>query len=513
MNEKERLKEIIHILKESNILNGITPEKFCNIIEKLGPTFIKIGQIMSNRMDIFPKEYCSCLARLRNDVEPMTFEEVSEILKNEYGDYKEIFSYIDKKCLGSASIAQVHKATLTTGESVVIKVQRKDIANKMAMDVKLLKKAISILHLNSIFKVMDLNEVIDQMYSVAKEEMNFEIEASHIEEFNNNNKEIVYVKAPHVYQNLVTTKVLVMEDIDGIIIKNKENLLKSGYDLNEIGLKVCNNYIKQALDDGFFHADPHPDNIIILDGQIVFIDLGMMGRLTKRNRTLLKKCLKAIVKNDIYEVERNLLDLSDTYGDINHIKLRRDIESILSKNATVELKNTDTVGFVNSMYNMLQNNNIRLDKNITMLIRGISVIEGLLEEISPNISLFTVLSNKVKEEALDDILKKENFIKIGQDLLNSSASITKIPNETLKLLTSINRGETNFNVELNDSDHKIDKLEKMLHQIIIGLLDSALILGATLVNSILLRNIYMACAFILTVWIFISMYLDHIDKG
>ena len=290
-------------------------------------------------------------------------------------------------------------------------------------------------------------------------------------------------------------------------------MLKSGYDLNEIGLKVCNNYIKQALDDGFFHADPHPDNIIILDGQIVFIDLGMMGRLTKRNRTLLKKCLKAIVKNDIYEVERNLLDLSDTYGDINHIKLRRDIESILSKNATVELKNTDTVGFINSMYNMLQNNNIRLDKNITMLIRGISVIEGLLEEISPNISLFTVLSNKVKEDALDDILKKENFIKIGQDLLNSSASITKIPNETLKLLTSINRGETNFNVELNDSDHKIDKLEKMLHQIIIGLLDSALILGATLVNSILLRNIYMACAFILTVWIFISMYLDHIDKG
>lgn len=513
MNEKDRLKEIIHILKESNILSGITPEKFCSIIERLGPTFIKIGQIMSNRMDIFPKEYCNCLSKLRNNVTPMDFDVVKEILEEEFGDYKEIFSYIDEKCVGSASIAQVHKAKLITGESVVIKVQRKDICSKMAMDVKLLNKAISMLHLNSIFKVIDLNEAIDQMYSVAKEEMNFEIEASHIEEFNDNNKDIAYIRAPHVYNNLVTTKVLVMEDIDGVVIKEKEKLLNSGYDLNEIGLKLCNNYIKQAIDDGFFHADPHPDNIIILDGKIVFIDLGMMGRLTQRNKILLKKCIKAIVKNDIYEIERIILALSDVYGEVNHIKLRRDIETILSKNATVELKDTDTVGFVNSMFNMLQSNNIRLDKNITLLIRGIGVIEGLLEDTSPNINLLTVLSNKVKEETLDDIFSKDNAVKIGQAILNSGTSITKIPNETLKLLTSINRGEVNFNVELNDSDHKIDKLEKMLHQIVIGFLDAALILGATLVDSILFRNIYMAGAFVLSVWLFVSMYLDHIDKG
>lgn len=511
MNEKERLKEIIHILKKSNILSGITPEKFCSIIEELGPTFIKIGQIMSNRVDIFPKEYCNYLAKLRSSVKPMSFEEVCEILKEEYGNYNEIFSYISTKCVGSASIAQVHKAKLISGESVVIKVQRKDIYNKMAMDVKLLKKSISLLHLNSVFKVMDLNEVIDQMFSVAKEEMNFEIEASHLKEFNKNNEEIVYVRAPKVYNNLVTTKVLVMEDIDGIIIDKTDKLTSEGYDLNEIGLKLCNNYIKQAIDDGFFHADPHPDNIMILDGKIVFIDLGMMGRLTLRDRTLLKKCIKAIVKNDVYEVERILLDLSYSYGDINHVKLRREIESILSKNATLELKNTDTVGFINSMFNMLQNNNIRLDKNITMLIRGISVIEGLLETISPNINLLEVLSNKVKEEALDDILNKENIIKISKNLLTSGTSITKIPNETLKLLTSLNRGETNFNVELNDSDNKIDKLEKMLHQVIIGLLDSSLILGATLVNNILLRNIYMVCAFVLTIWLFVKMYLDHIN--
>ena len=513
MNEKERLKEIIHILKESNILSGVTPEKFCDVIEKLGPTFIKIGQIMSNRVDIFPKEYCNSLAKLRNSVTPMEFEIVSEILKEEYGNYDEIFSFIDKECLGSASIAQVHRAKLVTGEDVVIKIQRKDIYSRMAMDVKLLKKAISILHLNNIFKIMDLNEVIDQIFNVAKEEMNFEIEASHIEEFNENNKDIVYVRAPHVYSNFVTTKVMVMEDIKGIAIDNTLELKNNGYDLNEIGLKICNNYIKQAISDGFFHADPHSDNIMILDGQIVFIDLGMMGRLTSRNRTLLKKCIKAIVKNDVYEVERNLLDLSVVNGEVNHIKLRRDIESILSKNATVEIKDIDTVMFINEMFNMFQSNNIRLDKNITMLIRGISVIEGALETISPDINLLEVLSNKVKEESIDDIFSKDKAIKLAQELYNSGSSVLKLPIEALKLVTSINRGEVNFGVELNDSSNKVDKLEAMLHQIVIGFLDGSLILGASIVNSVILRNIYICCAFVLSVWLFIKMYIDHINKG
>lgn len=513
MNEKERLKEIIHILRESNILSGITPDKFCNIIEKLGPTFIKIGQIMSNRVDVFPKEYCNALTRLRSNVTPISFDDVKEILKEAYGDYEEIFSYIDPRCVGAGSIAQVHRAVLKTGEKVVIKIQRKDIYNKMAMDVKLLKKAITILHLNNIFKVMDLNDVMDQMFNSAKEEMNFEIESAHLEEFNNNNKDILYVRAPFVYENLVTTKVLVMEDITGIVINDIDKLVSMGYDMNEIGLKLCNNYIKQAIDDGFFHADPHPDNIMILDGKIIFIDLGMMGRLSLRDRTLLKNCIKSIVMNDIYEVERILLDLSVTYGEVNHIKLRHDIENILSKYSTVEVKNTDTVGFINSVFNMLQSNNIRLDKNITLLIRGIGIIEGVIEEISPDISLFDVLSNKVKEETISDVFNKKNIIKIGQNLVNSGNSVTKLPNEVLRLVNSINRGETNFRVELNDSTIKIDKLEKMLHQLLVGLLDASLILGASIVDSILLRNIYIGCAFILSVWLFIKMYLDHIDKN
>ena len=138
MNEKERLKEIISILKESNILSGITPEKLYDIISKLGPTFIKIGQIMSNRYDIIPKEYCDELAKLRSDVNPMSFVDVKEILEEQYGNIDDIFESIDTNYLGSASIAQVHRAKLKTGENVVVKVQRNNIYETMSTDVKLL---------------------------------------------------------------------------------------------------------------------------------------------------------------------------------------------------------------------------------------------------------------------------------------------------------------------------------------------------------------------------------------
>ena len=211
MDEKQRFKEIVSVLKESKLIEGITPQKVCETITKLGPTFIKIGQIMSSRVDIIPQEYCIELVKLRSDVEPMNFNEVKEILQEELGDIDEIFKEISPKSIGSASIAQVHKAILQTGEMVAIKVQRRNVYETMTLDIQLLKKAIKLLHLNKIVKMIDLIDVVDEIYNVAKEEMNFEIEAKHLEEFRENNIDIEYIDVPKAYMNLVTKKVLVME--------------------------------------------------------------------------------------------------------------------------------------------------------------------------------------------------------------------------------------------------------------------------------------------------------------
>ena len=513
MNEKARLKEIVNILKESNLLVGITPEKICKTITKLGPTFIKIGQIMASRYDVLPKEYCDALSRLRSNVEPMPFDEVYKILEEELGNVEEIFESISEKSIGSASMAQVHKAKLKTGEIVAIKVQRRNIYETMTMDVKLLKKAIILLHLRLLVKSVDLNSVIDEIYNVAKEEMNFEIEANHLEEFRENNIDITYIDVPKIYKNFITKKVLVMDFIDGISLNKKANLEEAGYDVEEIGQKLANNYIKQALEDGFFHADPHQDNIFVYEGKIFYLDLGMMGRISNRYKKLLNSAMKAIVRNDIPEIEHLLLSISTVKGNINHMKLRSEIQQVLDRNVNEDIQNIDIVKFIDSVSTILRKNNIKLDNNITLLIRGICVMEGTLESLAPNINLLTVLSNKIKENSIKEIFSEEMIVNAGKHIVTGANSLSQLPSELLNLVRDVNRGETKIDIEMANSDKQVDKLEKMLHQLVIGFLDAAVLLGASMVNNEILRWIYIGAAGIFSVWLFTQMIIDHFHKG
>lgn len=513
MGERSRLKEIISILKNSGLIRGITPEKLCDTIVKLGPTFIKIGQILSNRYDLLPEQYCDALANLRANVEPMNFSEVEKILEEEYGDPDEIFETISRKCIGSASIAQVHRAKLKTGEDVVIKVQRRNIYEIMSTDVRLFKKAIRILHLNLIIKIVDLTSVLDEMYNVAKEEMDFEIEAKNIEEFRENNRDVVYIDAPKVYKNLVTKRVLVMEYVDGIILNNKALLENSGYDLEEIGLKLANNYITQALDDGFFHADPHPDNIAVRDGKIVFLDLGMMGRLSTRTRNQLNGAMKTIVKNDVGELERILLSISTTTSSVNHSKLKSDIQTILDKNVNEDIQNINIVDFTVSVTKVLRENKIKLDKNITLLMRGICVIEGTLELISPNINLIMVFENKLQERTFKELFSKDALVNTGRNFVSGVNSLGELPTELLNFVRDVNKGQTKIDIEMANSHKQVNKLEKMLHQLVIGVLDAAVLLGASIVNNDVLRYIYVTMGVIFSIWLFIQMVKDHFHDG
>ena len=228
LSGKDRLLEIVSIIKKYDLLKNATPKNLRLAIEEAGPTFIKLGQILASRDDVIPKEYCDELSHLRNQVKPMSYEKVLEILDREYkGKTNEIFKSIEEVPIGSASIAEVHKAVLNDGSEVVIKIQRENIYDLMAMDVRLLKKIIDLLKIDKIFdSVFNFNDIIDEMFETAKEEMNFLIEASHTEEFYEKNKNILYIRSPKVYEEYTTSKSLVMEYLDGIKINDFVNLDK-----------------------------------------------------------------------------------------------------------------------------------------------------------------------------------------------------------------------------------------------------------------------------------------------
>lgn len=522
LSGKDRLFEILNILKKHDVISGIDPVKLRKILEDLGPTYIKVGQILSNRPDMVPQEYTFELSKLRSSVKPMSYQEILDILREEY-DRKlfQIFLSIDRTPLGSASIAQVHKAILKDGSEVVIKVQRRNIKETMVADIRVLKKALRILHVQKLFKnIISFDEVLDELLNTTLEEMNFLTEASHIEEFSSINKELKYVKVPMVYKNLTTEKVLVMEYINGTNINEVETLKSLGYDLDEIGSKLAENYIYQAIDIGYFHADPHPNNIIISDGKIGYIDFGMMGRVNSRNKEILKRCIFAIFNNDIKEVERNLLILGDTKKEINHTKLCRDLELILDKNKTMGIKDINITKFANELLNLLSSNGITLPKDITMLVRGIVVLEGTLEIVSPNINLLQVFENRVKNISINAVFNRDNIAKEVGHLLSSLGSLNRLPQDLHTFFKSTSRGETKFNIEVTDSYKFLDRFEKMIHRIVVCILDVAFILGAALMvsNGIatsdqrFLFYLYVAVGFIFTVWLFIKMYFDKLNR-
>ncbi len=504
--EKERLNEIISIIKECHLVSDKSPENVRRVLEKLGPTFIKLGQIMSDRDDIIPQKYANELKNLKSNVSPMSFNEVMDILDKEYnGSTLEIFKFIELEPIGSASIAQVHKAMLKNGNYVVIKIKRSHIYEMMSMDVSLFKKAINLLHIDKLFNSpMNFCDVLDEIFDSAKEEMDFVIEREHIIKFKELNKDIKYIKVPKVYSDLSTSSSLVMEYIEGIGIDNVSKIKEDGYNPSEVAKKLAANYVKQAIDDGFFHADPHSDNIRLQDGQIVYLDFGMMGKLSSLDRSLLSECIIAILKDDIREVSRILLTLGSAKSEVNHVELNNDIRTILDRVKSADISDIDMKLFLSDMLKMLSKNNISLPKNITMLIRGILTIEGTLKAIDPSINLTEILSTHVNS---GNIINGNKLKKIISKGMLSAGDLVSLPNEVLTFIQGVNRGEVKFNIEINDSKKQLFSIENLVYLLIFTILDVAYIIGTSLIvindteNLPFIFYLYLILGGLCTFWI------------
>ena len=291
-----RLKEIYSILQKHRFLKGFTPEEFRAVLEDLGPSFVKIGQTLSMRSEILPKAYCDELAKLQTECEPLSFESILAALDDIYGAKREeVFSDIDPTPLGSASLAQVHKARLANGDVVAVKIQRPGVKATMAQDIDIMRMvARQASRFMKDEQMLDLRDVVEELWATFLEETDFQREAANLEEFARLNKDVAFIDCPKVYPELCSEYVLVMEYIDGIPILAADRLLAAGYDVGEIGEKILDNYATQILDHGFFHADPHPGNLLIRGGKIVYIDLGNMGRLSPRDRAGFGSIIEAV---------------------------------------------------------------------------------------------------------------------------------------------------------------------------------------------------------------------------
>ena len=298
---RRRIAQIFHIARKYEVWRNITPVRLRRMLEELGPMFVKMGQILSNRSEILPQRYCDELRRLRTEADPVPYPVVLECLEAEYGKkLGDLFDAIDPNPLGSASLAQVHRARLVTGEDVAVKVQRPGAQQVMAQDIDIMRSLARLAtRLIKTEQIIDLGEVVEELWRSFREETNFLAEARNLDEFYAFHKHTPGISCPRSYMDLCTEHVVVMDYIEGISISEPELLVRAGYKLKDLGNEIVDDYATQVLDDGFFHADPHAGNIILSGGVIYFIDLGIVGRMSSHDRGVVKDIIFAVAENDV----------------------------------------------------------------------------------------------------------------------------------------------------------------------------------------------------------------------
>ena len=483
------MKEITAVLHKHAITRGVSPEKLRMILEDLGPTYIKLGQIMSLRSDILPKRYCDELMKLCSDVAPMPFDQVVDVIQDAFGcPWQEEFQSIEEKPLGSASIAQVHRAVLKSGEQVVIKVQRKGIYRTMARDIGLMHKVVRLLPPVSIKEMVDLDLVLDELWKVTQEEMNFLTEAANIEEFHRKNRDVAFVDrdvafvdTPVLYREYTTPHVIVMEYIDGFSIDDKENLQENGYDLNEVGSKLIDNFIKQVMVDGFFHADPHPGNLRVRDGKIVWIDMGMMGRLTEHDREEIGRAIEGIALNDIGMIQDAVLAIGEFRGKPDQSKLFEDIRNLMAKYGSEDLGNIDIAEIMQDLMEVMKENKITMPHGLTMLARGLAHIEGVLADISPEINMMEIASARVKSQMFEEMDWKKELKNSGKTLYRSLRKAIDIPTLLADILQGQMKGQTKVNLDLHAGEDVSNLLRRVTRNIVMGLWVMALLISSSII--------------------------------
>ncbi|MBW3093779.1 AarF/ABC1/UbiB kinase family protein [Bifidobacterium sp. 64T4] len=480
----KRLKEIVRIAKQFDIFHGLTPVKMRLMFEALGPTFVKVGQILSMRSEMLPQSFCDELSKLRADADPMPYQTVVDTLSREYGrPIEEIFSRIDPKPLGSASLAQVHRATLITGEDVAVKVQRPGVRETMAQDVSIMRSLAKVAaKLFPDTQIIDFKGVVEELWDTFEAETDSLVEARNLAAFKKFSKPYKYMDCPAPYPELCTEHVVVMDYVDGISVSHPGQLIAAGYDLKEIGTKLVDNYATQILDEGFFHADPHPGNIIVRGGQIVLIDLGMTGRLDQRTRNVLRDMIFAVAKQDSPALADSLLRfaVASPEGE-DYPSLLADLDMVVQEFGTVDLAELDIAAFLASLTQLATRHGIEIPSSITTVGRALVTLEGLLDEFIPNVNMIQIISAHIASSQSPEAMVKNEAkslaIESRQALHDAMAALTEVKHAT-RMLT---RGQLRVNMELVGSEEPFQQLSDMVNRLTMALIVVGLFIGSSIV--------------------------------
>ncbi|GAA0784536.1 ABC1 kinase family protein [Hathewaya limosa] len=491
-NSVQRFKEIVKILahygfgsvvdKKIKRQDESSPKNLRKAFEELGPTFIKIGQILSTRPDILPDPYIDELSKLQNNVPAECFEAINNVFENTFNiSIKKAFKSFDEKPLASASIAQVHKATLFSGENVIVKIQRPNIKKQMNMDIEILSKIFSLAKSKLSDFIIDPQEALEELRYSTELELDFTNEVKNMKKFREFNKECNYVYSPNIVENFSSNKVITMEMIDGFNINNFSKLREYNYDREDIGKKLILSFFKQVFEDNFFHADPHPGNLLIYNGKICFIDFGLMGSLSKSLQEALNELIMAIVYEDIHKIISIIMSIGIKTGYVDRNNLYEDIDYILSAYMSTSLKNIKMSDLIQEILKCAKDNNLKFPKDLTMLIRSLVIVEGVAVKISPDINIMSIAKPYVKSKNKTSLFSDFN---LDNSLIRTRTFIkdtSRMPTKFVELSDSFLNGRAKLQLKIHGLEKSIRSLNRMVNRIVFALIIASMIISSSII--------------------------------
>ena len=480
-------KKIVKITraKTPDLLNLSTAERLRKILEELGPTFIKLGQILSVRPDLIPTEFCDEFEKLQNDVPAFDFEQVKEKIEDELKKpLDNLFSNFSVKPIAAASLSQVHFAELKTGEKIAVKVQRPGINKTLMADLDILRILAELAekHFTN-GKLYNPVKIVDEFTKTILREIDFTIEARNIEKFRRNFKDDDSVYIMKIFTHLSTKKILTMERIDGIKInKFKESKHHDSLDEKQIAINGADIIFKQIFTHGFFHADPHPGNIFILkNGQIAFLDFGMVGRISQTMKKGLSDILISIIDRNARGLVEAFVSMDTLTKTTDLEQLEMDLTDFVDNYYDIPLKDLKMEVFFPDIISIISQNHINIPSDFFLLSKVLITIEGIGKKLNPDFNA-VIQTKPFVEELLKERYSPANLSKAIKDFVkNLYLSANLFPKNFTVILEKIKRGTLRIEFEHRGLENLIHILDKISNRISFSMIIAALIIGSSII--------------------------------
>lgn len=456
-------------------------------LERLGPTFIKLGQLLSTRADLLPAPYLEALSRLQDQIEPFSYEEVDRIVSSELGvRISKAFGEFDREPLAAASLAQVHRASMRDGRVVVVKVQRPNIREQIVDDLESLGEMAQFIDAHTeLGKRYDFANMLDGLRDSLLRELDFKLEVNNLINFNENLREFDRLIVPQPVENFCTSRVLTMEYLQGKKITELSPLRLMEIDGPGLARELFRAYLKQILIDGVFHADPHPGNVFLTDdNQIALLDLGMVGRLMPGFRDQVLRLLLAVSEGRGEEAAEITIRIGEPKERFDRSVFSRRIASLVSENAGANLSRLNSGQVVLEITRISADCWFRLPGEFAMVAKALLNLDRVVFTLDPAFEPATIIRQRAMEILQRNLLQSMAPGNLIGGVVELKEFAEKLPGRVNKILDTI--GNNEFKIDVNAIDEKVvlEGLQKVANRIAMGLVLAALIVGAAMLMRV-----------------------------